>query len=100
MVVKRGAAGCRVYSEDAQAVDVPGLAVPLRDTTAAGDCFDAAYIWAQLKGGSPEECARLANCAGAVAVGKLGGGRNVPTIEELRELILRSNAQIGGGVEI
>jgi sugar/nucleoside kinase (ribokinase family) len=96
IVVKRGAAGCRVYTDDSERVDVLGLPVTIRDTTAAGDCFDAGYIWAHLKGRSPEQCARLANAAGAVAVGKLGGGRNVPTVEELREMISRT----GGGIEI
>jgi len=95
-VMKRGAGGCRVYTGDEQAVEVPGLAAPVRDTTAAGDCFDAAYIWAYIRGRSPEECARLANCAGAAAVGKLGGGGNVPSVEELRELIRKN----GGGIQI
>lgn len=96
VVVKRGAAGCRVYTDGSEGEGVPGLPVTVRDTTAAGDCFAAGYIWAHLKGRSPEECARLANCAGAAAVGKLGGGRNVPTMEELRKLI----SQAGGGIEI
>ena len=96
IVVKRGGAGCRAYGVDADTIDVPGLPVTVRDTTAAGDCFDAGYIWAYLRGRSPDECARLANCAGAAAVGKLGGGRNIPSVEELRELILRS----GGVIEI
>jgi len=96
VVVKRGAAGCRVYTDGSEGEDVPGLPVTVRDTTAAGDCFAAGYIWAHLKGRSPQECARLANCAGAASVGKLGGGRNVPTVEELREMISRA----GGGIEI
>jgi sugar/nucleoside kinase (ribokinase family) len=96
VVVKRGPAGCRVYTGSPEGTDIPGLPIAVRDTTAAGDCFDAGYIWAYLGGRSPEECARLANCAGAAAVGKLGGGRNVPSVQELRELILSS----GGDVEI
>ena len=94
VVVKRGAAGCRVYTDATVGADLPGLPVTLRDTTAAGDCFDAGYIWAHIKGRSPEQCARLANIAGAVAVGKLGGGRNVPTVEQLRELIRRTGRDI------
>jgi ribokinase len=96
VVMKWGAAGCRVYTDGPEGIAVPGLPVTVRDTTAAGDCFDAGYIWAHLGGRSLEECARLANCAGAAAVGKLGGGRNVPTAEELRGLISRA----GGGIEI
>jgi len=90
VVVKRGAAGCRLYTQSTAGADLPGLPVTLRDTTAAGDCFDAGYIWAHLKGWAPEQCAGLANIAGTVTAGKLGGGRNVPTVEELRQLISRT----------
>jgi 2-dehydro-3-deoxygluconokinase len=31
------------------------------DTTAAGDCFAAGYLYARLKGLEPERSARLAN---------------------------------------
>ncbi|UCF95853.1 MAG: hypothetical protein JSV89_11770 [Spirochaetaceae bacterium] len=99
LVVKRGAAGCRIFaggSESNGSIEVPGLAVPVRDSTAAGDCFDAGYLLGYLKGWPPMACARLANCAGAAAVQKIGGGRNVPTVEELRRMI----AGVGGGVEI
>jgi len=94
VVVKQGAAGCRVYMKSTAGADLPGLPVTLRDTTAAGDCFDAGYIWAHLKGRTPEQCAGLANIAGAAATGKLGGGRNVPTVEELRQLIPRTGWDI------
>lgn len=96
VVVKRGAAGCRVFSGPGRKIEVPGLMVTVRDTTAAGDCFDAGYLLAYLKGWSPLDCARLANCVGAAAVQKVGGGRNVPTVEEVRRMI----SLMGGGLEI
>ena len=96
VVVKRGAGGCRVFSGRGEGIDVAGLAVTVRDTTAAGDCFAAGYLLAYLKGWSPLDCARLANCVGAAAVQKVGGGRNVPTVEEVRRMI----SHIGGGLEI
>jgi sugar/nucleoside kinase (ribokinase family) len=92
VVVKRGAEGCRVFRGRGEKVDVPGLNVTVRDTTAAGDCFDAGYLLAYLKGRSPVDCARLANCAGAAAVQKVGGGRNVPTHQEMRRMILQMDA--------
>jgi sugar/nucleoside kinase (ribokinase family) len=96
VVVKKGAAGCRVLRGRDERVDVPGLTVTVRDTTAAGDCFDAGYLLAYLKGWPPVDCARLANCMGAAAVQKLGGGRNVPALQEVRRMI----SQMGGGIEI
>jgi sugar/nucleoside kinase (ribokinase family) len=92
-VVKLGARGCRVAGADGEQTVVPAPPVTERDTTAAGDCFDAAFIWAYLDGRSLEDCARLANYAGAAAVQKLGGGRNVPTLEELREMIAHSGGE-------
>ena len=96
VVVKRGAAGCRVFNGRGEGTDVAGLAVTIRDTTAAGDCFDSGYLLAYLKGWSPLDCARLANCVGAAAVQKVGGGRNVPTVDEVRRMI----SHMGGGIEI
>jgi len=96
VVVKRGAAGCRLHVRDERPIEVQGPAVSVRDTTGAGDCFDAGYIFAYLRGRSPVECARLANLLGAAAVQKVGGGRNVPTRAELLELI----AADGTGVEL
>jgi sugar/nucleoside kinase (ribokinase family) len=85
-----------VFSGRIEKVDVPGLDVRVRDTTAAGDCFDAGYLLAYLKGWSALDCARLGNCAGAAAVQKSGGGRNVPTVKEMRRMI----SLMGGGLEI
>ena len=99
VVLKRGAAGCEIWSLDElrnrapqKIVDAPGFSVPVVDTAAAGDCFAAAFIGATLHGEPPETCARWANAVGAAAVQKLGGGRNVPTLAEVervyRHLIL------------
>ena len=87
VVVKRGAAGCSVYTEDGGEITVPGLDVPVRDTTAAGDSFDAGYIFGFVRGFSIDECARLANAVGAAKVQKLGSGRNVPTLLEVKEIL-------------
>jgi sugar/nucleoside kinase (ribokinase family) len=87
VVVKRGAAGCSVYTEDGAEIIVEGLDVPVRDTTAAGDSFDAGYIVGFLREFSPADCARLANAVGAAKVQKLGSGRNVPTLDEVKEVL-------------
>ncbi len=96
VVVKTGVEGCRVFSGRGERVEVSGLTVTVRDTTAAGDCFDAGYLLAYLKGRSPLDCARLANCVGAAAVQKVGGGRNVPTLQEVKRMI----SQMDGGLEM
>ena len=93
VVVKRGAAGCAIWSAvhpaDEPLLESPGYPVPVVDTSAAGDSFDAAFIVATLWGWPLADCARLANAVGAAKVQKLGGGRNVPTLAEVRQVISR-----------
>jgi sugar/nucleoside kinase (ribokinase family) len=87
VVVKRGANGCSVYTQAGESFDVEGLNVRVRDTTAAGDCFDAAFVVGVQQNRPLIECATIANAVGAAKVQKLGGGRNVPTLEEVRQII-------------
>ena len=81
----RGAAGCTVYSADAQA-DVPGYAVDEVDPTGAGDCFDAGFLSELLAGRSATDAARLANACGALAVtakGPMAGARSRAEVEQM-----------------
>ncbi len=88
VVLKRGPLGCRIHTPEGT-LESPGYPVNVVDTTAAGDSFDAAFMIATLRGWSLEECARFSNAMGAAKVQKLGGGRNVPTLEEVLDVIDR-----------
>ncbi|MGI8743803.1 MAG: carbohydrate kinase family protein [Bryobacteraceae bacterium] len=57
------------------------------DTTGAGDCFDAGFIYGWLNGESPEYCMRAANVCGALSTRGLGGVRGFPSKEELEEAL-------------
>jgi sugar/nucleoside kinase (ribokinase family) len=59
-VLKIGPEGCLV-NHRGRVTRVPGFPATTVDTTAAGDCFAAGYLYARLKGLEPERCARLAN---------------------------------------
>ncbi|MGI8991684.1 MAG: carbohydrate kinase family protein [Bryobacteraceae bacterium] len=54
------------------------------DTTGAGDCFDAGFIYAWLKGDPPQRCLEIANICGALSTRALGGIASFPTLKELR----------------
>ncbi len=72
-VVKRGAQGC-IVGQGQQRWQVPAVPVPeVKDTTGAGDIFCAGFIHGLLAGWPPDECARLATAAGALAVTFYGG---------------------------
>ncbi|MBN2499143.1 MAG: sugar kinase [Anaerolineales bacterium] len=86
VVLKRGAAGCSVYSSTG-CLDVPGFAVEEIDPTGAGDCFNAAFLTAVSYGWSLEKTARFANAAGALAVTKQGPMEGAPTQSEIEKFI-------------
>jgi sugar/nucleoside kinase (ribokinase family) len=59
------------------------------DTTGAGDCFDAGFIYGWLRGDPPERCLRIANICGALSTRGLGGISAFPSLDELRDWELR-----------
>ena len=53
------------------------------DTTGAGDCFDAGFLFAWLNDKPPAECLRMANLCGALSTRALGGIAGFPQRDEL-----------------
>jgi ribokinase len=61
----------------------PAHKVNVVDTTAAGDAFIGAFTLALSKEFPLEKAIEFSNCAGALAVSKLGAQPSLPTFEEL-----------------
>lgn len=93
IVLKRGAAGCRLLARD-QDIVCPGFDVPVVDSIGAGDAFAAAWIWADLNGYSPAECGTIGNAMGAASVGRAGAGRNVPSRAQLQRVLDQQNTGV------
>jgi sugar/nucleoside kinase (ribokinase family) len=55
------------------------------DTTGAGDCFNAGFIYGRLKNFTPQRCLDIANICGALSTRTLGGVEGFPTLAELEE---------------
>lgn len=69
VVIKCGAEGALARQGDAD-IQSPALPVEqVQDTTGAGDCFNAGFLWAALKNLPLEECLQSGNRCGAWAVG-------------------------------
>lgn len=91
--IKRGPEGCVILSDNT-AIQHPGFSVTKRDTTAAGDSFAAAFIFAYLQEWSLDQVAAFSNAMGAAKVRKVGSGRQVPTADEVRSILKRYNVDI------
>jgi len=82
-IITRGEAGCTVVERDGGLTNVPGYTVAARDTTGAGDCFAAAFLYAAARTGSLARAARFANIAAALSTRALGARGALPTAVEV-----------------
>ena len=86
LALKQGKNGCTIYSEGKQH-HYDGHKVNVIDTTGAGDVFNAAYVYGQIKRWKSQDCATFANRLAAEKVKKLGAGLNVPTRQHAMKLL-------------
>jgi sulfofructose kinase len=66
------------------------LAVPVVDTTGAGDAFHGAFAACIARGKDWEDTLRFSNTAAGLSCTKLGARPGLPTEEEVNELLRRS----------
>ena len=82
-VVKRGRAGA-IARAAGVAAGAPAIAVEAYDTTGAGDCFNAGFLYAYLANQSLEMCLRCGNICGGLAT-TVGRNSALPTKAQLEE---------------
>ena len=58
---------------------IPAFAVPVVDSTGAGDTFAAAFVYGYRAGWSPPTSARFAAAAAALTIGQRGGHHGAPS---------------------
>jgi ribokinase len=93
VVVRRGAAGCLVASNHAEALAVKGFATEVVDTNGAGDVHNGVFVAELASGHDAIASARWANAAAAMAVARFGPATS-PTREEVANFI-EKNARRG-----
>ena len=86
VVAKLGAHGAMVVESDS-AYRVAGYKVKAVDTTAAGDCFNAAFAVALCRGEGDLEAVRFACAAAAVAVTRPGAQQGMPSLLEVQAFL-------------
>lgn len=86
VVVTCGGDGA-VLADSHSKVSVPGIKVPVLDTTGAGDTFNAALAVALAEGKPPEEAVLFANCAGALACTEVGCIAAIPYRRDVEKMM-------------
>lgn len=79
-VLKLGAKGSAML-DDGNLVRGESIPVTPVDTTGAGDCFDAGFLYGWLKGEPAERCLRIGNLCGAHSTRSLGGIGGFPKLD-------------------
>ena len=92
-VVKCGGEGAYYCARGGKDVlHFPGYATHVVETTGAGDCFNAGFLYAFLHGQDIEGCMKMGNAVGALCVQRAGGVENCPALEEVLRVIERGTA--------
>ena len=86
VAVKLGGKGAAL-TWDEQEFFVDPYPVDTEDTTGAGDCFNAGFLFASLRGESQESCLRWGNICGALSTRELGGAGGFPELSEVRHAL-------------
>jgi sugar/nucleoside kinase (ribokinase family) len=84
--IKLGARGCAV-AWGSNISHAPAFAVAAVDTNGCGDAFVAGFLYAHLRGQSPERSATLANALGALAATRPGAAEALPDRSALRAFL-------------
>jgi len=76
-----------VYGKDDIRESAGVVAVPVVDTTAAGDTFIGYYIAERIRGSNVKRALEVSCRASSVTVARLGAMESIPRVDELEELL-------------
>lgn len=93
VVLKLGSDGSMLVTPDGSK-HFPAYKVRAVDPTAAGDAFTAALTLQVAAGAGIDDAIRFANCAGALAVTKLGAQPSLPTRTEVEDFAGRVSESV------
>jgi ribokinase len=87
VALKLGKNGVYIAGHACPAQHIPGFSVPVVDTTAAGDAFNAAFACWLLQCHAPAEAAGFAVAASALSVTRAGAQPSLPTLQETQAFL-------------
>lgn len=81
-VVKCGSKGCIIQTKE-NTLEIPAYKIQdVKDTTGAGDCFAAGFLWGLSNGLSLPDCGRFACATASCAVEHVGATTGIKSVEE------------------
>src|SRR5205085_6102624 len=86
-IVKRGAQGA-IAQAGQHMGRAPAIGVDVFDTTGAGDCFNAGFLYGHLRGLPLEDCLRCGNICGGLSTTARGGAA-APSAAQVEEWLRR-----------
>jgi ribokinase len=87
VVLKMGAHGTYLGSQDGTGCLVAAFSVNAIDTTAAGDAFNGGFATALMLGKSPLDSAAFATAVAAISVTRAGAQPSMPSMAEVEEFL-------------
>ena len=78
VILTQGSRGAALFTAGAQYATEP-YQVPIKDTTGAGDCFHAAFLFGFLAGWGYQHCMDFAGAASAILIQSIGARNVLPT---------------------
>jgi sugar/nucleoside kinase (ribokinase family) len=93
VAIKLGSQGSLIATGEKR-IHVPAIPVSVRDTTGAGDAFDAACVYGYLAGFSLQQIGWLANAYGAVTSTVVGAGTRIPNREVVGNVLRQHDVDL------
>jgi ribokinase len=97
VVLKMGAQGTYLASQDGIGSVVPAFSVNAIDTTAAGDAFNAGFATGLMLGKSPLDSAAFAAAVAAISVTRIGAQPSLPSRTEVEKFMEIHLQQVASG---
>ena len=91
VILKLGARGAYIDAADATKKLIPSFKVPVVDSTAAGDAFNAGLAVALMRGAALTDAVRYAAAVGAISVTRAGAQPAMPTAKEVDALLAKTH---------
>lgn len=93
VVVTRGARGVEIFTREGH-IQVPAFLVEVKDTTGAGDTFNASFLACYVKGYPLKTCALLATASSACQIQRVGARNGMVTEERARQFLAENGIDL------